>query len=77
MIVAVASQDAVVKIGSRVSRFVIDSNFELCLRCFFSGDFVGLGMLHDVLPAKSFARSLTRSPQPTGARSVVANSKRG
>ncbi len=60
-----------------VSRSVIDSTFELCLRCFFGVDFVGSGTLRDVLQAKSFARSLTRSLQPTVARSVVANSKRG
>ncbi len=36
--------------------------------CFFSVDFVGSGMLRDVLPAKSFARSANRSLQPTGAR---------
>ncbi len=77
MIVSVASWVAVVMIVSHVSRFVIDSAYELCLRCFFSVDYVGLGMLHDVLPAKSFARSLTRSLRPTDARSVVANSKRG
>ncbi len=44
----------------------VNSIFELCLLCFFSVDFVGLGMLRDVLPAKS----------SVGARSVAANSKR-
>ncbi len=68
---------SVVKIVSHMSHFVIDSTLELCLWCFFSVNFVGVGMLHDVLPAKSFARSLTRSLRPTDARSVVANSKRG
>ncbi len=77
MTLSVASWDAVVKIVSCVSHFVNDSTFELCLRCFFSVNFVGLGMLHDVLLAKSFARSLTRTLQLIGARSVVANSKRG
>ncbi len=67
----VCTASAVVKIVSRASRFVIDSTFELCLRCFFSVDFVALGMLHYVLLAKS-----TRSLQPTGARIMVANSKR-
>ncbi len=71
------SLDAVVKVVSCVSRFVIDSSIELCHLCFFSVDFVGSGMLRDVLPTKSFARSLIRSLQPTGAKSVVANSKRG
>ncbi len=69
--VSVASADAAVKIVSRVSHF--DSAFELCLRCFFSVEFVGLDMLRDVMPAKS----LTRSLQRIGARGVVANSKRG
>ncbi len=73
MTVSVAFKDAVVKIVSCASRFIIDSIFELCLRCFFSVDFVGPGMLRDVLLAKSFARSSNRSLQPTGARSVVAN----
>ncbi len=77
MTVSVASKDTIVKIVPRVSRFAIDPTFEFCLRCFFSVDFVGSGMLHDVLQAKSFARSLTRSLQPTATRSVVANSKRG
>ncbi len=47
--------------------FVIDSNFELCLRCFISVDLVDLGMLQDVLSAKSFVWSATRSPQQTGS----------
>ncbi len=73
MTVSVAPLDAVIKVVSRASRFVIDSTFELCLRCFFGVDFVGLGMLHDFLSAGSSTQSL----QPTGARSLVANSKRG
>ncbi len=57
-----------------MSRFVIDYTFELCLLYFVRVNFVGLGMLHGVQPAKSFARSLTRRLQTTGTRSVVANS---
>ncbi len=76
MTVCVESSDAVVKIVFRVMCTIIDSTFELCLRCFFSVDFVGLGMLHDVLAAKPFAKPSTRNLQPPGARSVVAKSKR-
>ncbi len=57
--------------------FAIDSTVELCLRCFFSIDFVGSGMLRDVLLAKSSARSSTLSPQSIGVGSVAANSKYG
>ncbi len=59
MTVSVASSDAVVKIVFRASRFVIDFTFALCLGCFFSVGFVDLGMLHDVLTAKSSAMSST------------------
>ncbi len=52
MTASVASYDAVVKIVSPASRFVSNSNCELCPRCFFSVDFVGLGILYDVLAAK-------------------------
>ncbi len=51
----------------------VNSIFELCLRCVFSVDCVGSGMLRDVLSAKSS----TPSPQCIGARSVAANSIRG
>ncbi len=46
----------------RVLLFVIDSVFELGLRCFLGVGFVGSGMLRDVLPARSFA--LIINPQP-------------
>ncbi len=68
---------AVVYIVNRAPSFGVNSIFELCLRCFFSVDFVASGMLRDVLPAKSSARSSTPSLQCIGARSVAANSKRG
>ncbi len=40
-------------------------------------DFVGSGMLRDVLPAKLSAKSSNPSSQFIGVRSVAANSKRG
>ncbi len=67
---------AVVKTVFCAPPFVIDSIFERCLRCLFSVDFVGLGMLRDVLLVKVLVRS-TPSIQLIGIRSVVANSKRG
>ncbi len=72
MTVSGASKDAVVKTVSCASRFIIDSTFELSLRCYFSVDFVGSGMLRDVLPAKSSARSST--PNPHSAVSVRVQS---
>ncbi len=77
MTVCAAFWVPVVKIAFSAPPFVIDSMFELCLQCFFSVDFVGSGMRHDVLPPKSFARSLTPSLQFIDVRSVEANSKRG
>ncbi len=77
MTVCAAVWVALVYIVYRAPSFAVNSIFELCLRCFFSVEFVGSGMLRDVLPAKSSARSPTPSPQCIGARSVAANSKRG
>ncbi len=58
MTVCAAFGVTVVKMVLRAPRFVIDSIFELCLRCFFSVDFVGSDTLRDVLPAKSSIQSL-------------------
>ncbi len=68
---------AVVDLVYRAPSFAVNSIVELGLRCFSSVDCVGSGRLRDVLPAKSSARSLTRSLQLIGTRSVVANSNRG
>ncbi len=70
MTVCAAFWVAVVKIVYRAPSFTVNSIFELCLRCFFSVDFVSSGMLRDVLPAKSYARSSTPSPQRIGARRI-------
>ncbi len=72
MTVCAAFWVVIVKIAFRAPSFTVNSIFELYLRCFFSVDFVGSGMLRDVLPAKSSARSSTPS-----VKSVAANSKRG
>ncbi len=64
---------AVIKIVFCAPSFVIDSIFKVCLRCFFSVAFVGSGMPHDNLPAKSSVRSSTLSLQFIDVRSVVAN----
>ncbi len=67
-----AVTDAVV---FRATRFVIVSIFELCLKCFRSANFVCLGMLHPVLPAKPSARPSTQSLKHTSARSMEAKCK--
>ncbi len=61
----------------RAPSFAVNSIFELCLRCFFSVDFIDSGMLPDVLPAESSASLSTPSPECIGVRSAAANSKRG
>ncbi len=56
MTVCAAFWVAVVYIVYREPSFAVNSISELCLRCYFSFDFVGSGMLRDVPPSKSSAR---------------------
>ncbi len=57
MMICVAFCVAAIKIGLRAPRYIMHSTFERCHRCLFSVGFVGFGMLHNVRPAISFARS--------------------